>query len=66
MRLTVVFTFPFALLLIALLVVIGMLAEQNRQHYMQLQLYESARAYFEQVINTRLWNARHGGVYVEI
>jgi hypothetical protein len=29
-------------------------------------LTEVAKGFYEQILITRMWNARHGGVYVEI
>jgi len=36
-----------------------------RSHTVELALHE-ARAFFQQVVTTRLWNAAHGGVYVPV
>ena len=35
------------------------------KHTLELSLYE-ARAFFEEIVTTRTWNAFHGGVYVPV
>ncbi len=38
---------------------------RERLHSQELAL-ETARAFFQQIVNTRSWNAGHGGVYVPV
>lgn len=40
------------------------LADERKEH--ELLAFETARAFFQQVVNTRAWNAGHGGVYVPV
>lgn len=49
----------------AVLVTAGYLEGQIRSHQQQIALVQ-ARSLFQAVVDTRAWNAGHGGVYVEI
>ncbi len=40
------------------------LVDEKREH--EQLAFETARAFFNQIINTRAWNAGHGGVYVPV
>lgn len=65
-RLTVLFLIPFVAGLAVLLVILWLIDRGIHQRHFELQLRESARAYFEQIQVARLWNSMHGGVYVEV
>jgi hypothetical protein len=65
-KLTVVLALPLVVLLFVLLGTLLVFQIRSHKQNMELQLRESAKAYYEQILITRLWNADHGGVYVEI
>lgn len=59
---------PWLLLAIWVVLVLGSLGWNLHQAYnarAELAL-RTARSFFEQVVLTRRWNARHGGVYVQV
>ncbi len=65
-RVTLMFLLPF---LFALTIFLSLLIawEKKKMDEDQLsELKETARAFFEQIMITRIWNAQHGGVYVEV
>jgi hypothetical protein len=65
-RLTVLLSVPFVAGLAVLFVILWFIDKRTHQQHFELQLKESARAYFEQILVARLWNSMHGGVYVEV
>lgn len=66
LRLTVLFLAP--LLLIMLLLVVFLIAweRKNIDENQIADLRDVARAFFEQIMVTRIWNSQHGGVYVQV
>ena len=66
LKLTLIFSLPFALIFISLLTALILWEKKSREQELVTELRETARAYFEQILITRLWNANHGGVYVEV
>ncbi len=66
LRLATMFSLPFTVIFIALLVAIMVWEKKSHENDLITELRETARAYFEQILITRLWNAQHGGVYVEV
>jgi hypothetical protein len=63
---TLILSIPFVAMFILLFLTVALLDERNHQTHLELQLKESARAYFRQILETRLWNALQKGVYVEV
>lgn len=45
---------------------IGGLLEMKDRHDEEAQLFTTARAFFQEIILSRKWNAAHGGVYVPV
>lgn len=45
--------------------VIGWNIKNSKSHYKTLTTYQ-ARAFFQQIMTARFWNATHGGIYVPI
>ena len=66
LKLTLIFSLPFVLIFISLLTALILWEKKSREQELVAELRETARAYFEQILITRLWNANHGGVYVEV
>jgi hypothetical protein len=65
-RLTFLLVTPLVIAFTLLIAVFYLWDRNSRHHQLELQLKETARAHYEQVVLARLWNARHGGVYVEV
>jgi hypothetical protein len=65
-RLTLILVAPLVIVFAILISIFYMWDHQSRQRHLELQLKETAKAHFDQVVLSRLWNARHGGVYVEV
>lgn len=65
-KVAMVFSAPFVIALLILLAAI--MAVDTRAHnlYFEMQLMETSRAYFDQILLARLWNAEHGGLYAEV
>ena len=58
--------YTLLLLLFWTATILGLLlwtVRNNRSHTADLALHE-ARAFFQEIVTTRMWNAEHGGVYV--
>lgn len=58
--------YTLLLLLFWTATILGLLlwtVNNNRRHTADLALHE-ARAFFQEIVTTRMWNAEHGGVYV--
>lgn len=53
-------------MLLLLLTALIIWEKRNHENELILELKDTARAYFEQIVISRLWNANHGGVYVEV
>lgn len=66
LKLTLVFSFPFAIIFVSLLAALIFWEKKSHEQDLITELRETARAYFEQILITRLWNSNHGGVYVEV
>lgn len=66
LKFTLMFSLPFTLVFILLLAALMVWEKSSRERDLMIEMRESARAYFEQILITRLWNADHGGVYVEV
>ena len=66
LKLTLMYSLPFALIFISLLTALILWEKKSREREFVAELRETARAYFEQILIARLWNANHGGVYVEV
>ncbi|TAN45044.1 MAG: DUF3365 domain-containing protein [Nitrospirae bacterium] len=66
LRLTIMFLAP--LLLIMALFVVSLIAweRKNIDENQIADLRDVARAFFEQIMVTRIWNSQHGGVYVQV
>jgi len=65
-RLALIFSLPVLAVFFLMLGLLWMRDSSSRKQYFEAQMREAARAYFDQVLMTRLWNAKHGGVYVEV
>jgi len=65
-RLAMLFSLPFVITLSILLAAIVAVDERAHDRHLEMQLVETARAYFDQILLSRLWNARHGGLYAEV
>ncbi len=65
LRLTIMFLAP--LLLIMILIVASLITWERRDidENQITDLRDVARAFFEQIMVTRIWNSQHGGVYVQ-
>jgi hypothetical protein len=66
LRLTLVLAAPLVIAFALLISIFYVWDHQSRQRHLELQLKETAKAHFNQIVLSRLWNARHGGVYVEV
>lgn len=66
LRLTLIFTLPFLLILTIILASLMLWEKKNIKSEQVAELKETANALFEQILITRIWNAEHGGVYVEV
>jgi len=66
LKLTLMFSLPFTVIFISLFVALILWERKSHKQDLIIELRETARAYFEQILITRLWNAQHGGVYVEV
>jgi len=66
LKLTLMFFLPFAIIFVSLLTALIFWEKKSHELDLMTELRENARAYFEQIVITRLWNANHGGVYVEV
>jgi len=65
-RMALFLVLPLVALFTALLGAFYLWDLGNRHRFLELQLRETARAHFDQILLARLWNASHGGIYVEI
>jgi hypothetical protein len=65
-KLTLMFSLPFVVIFILLFISLMLWERKSHKQDLIIELRETARAYFEQILITRLWNAQHGGVYVEV
>lgn len=65
-HLTLVFSIPFILVIAILLSVLIVWEKKNITSEQMTELRETARALFGQINLSRIWNAGHGGVYVEV
>ncbi len=65
-RMALFLVLPLVAGLIALLVTFYYWDQKSHQNFIDLQMRETAKAHMNQILLTRLWNAGHGGVYVEI
>ena len=66
LKLFLMFSFPFAIIFVSLLAALIFWEKKSHEQDLITELKENARAYFEQILITRLWNSNHGGVYVEV
>lgn len=66
LRMTLFLVLPLVVGLTLLIAAFYLWDASSRHHFMELQFRETAKAHFDQILLTRLWNASHGGVYVEI
>ncbi len=65
-RLSLMFLLPFLIALIIFLFLLITWEKEKIDEDQLSELKETARALFEQIMITRIWNAQHGGVYVEV
>ncbi len=65
-RLALTFLVPFVIILSILFFSLILWGQKESVKEQAHKLKETAGAFFDQVMVTRLWNAQHGGVYVEI
>lgn len=65
-RMALFLVLPPVVGLIALLVTFYYWDQRSHHNFIDLQMKETAKAHMNQILLTRLWNASHGGVYVEI
>lgn len=65
-RLFLTFLIPFVIVLSILFFSILLWAKKSHDENLASILKENAVTLFNQIIITRLWNAQHGGVYVEV
>jgi hypothetical protein len=65
-RLTLILVLPLVVLFTLLLTTFYIWDQRSRHRYLELQMKETAKAHFEQIVLTRLWNASYGGVYVAV
>lgn len=65
-RLSVTFLVPFVIMLGLLFFALILWEKKSHNEKLVNTLKESAIALFDQIMITRLWNAKHGGVYVEV
>jgi hypothetical protein len=66
MKLTLTFSIPIVAVFVVLFISLVIWERESNKEYLELQFKDAAKAYFEQVLLTRRWNALHGGVYVEV
>lgn len=64
--LALMFSAPFVIISTILFAALVLWEVRTAERNFTLEMTEAAKAYVEQIKNTRLWNASHGGVYVEI
>lgn len=65
-RTSLLISLPITLVLCVLVISFTLWNNAIMRRDLMLTMAESGRAYFGQIMVTRLWNARHGGVYVEV
>ena len=65
-RLALTFFIPFVVILSILFALLILWEKKSHDRKLTNTLKESAMALFDQIMITRLWNAQHGGVYVEV
>jgi signal transduction histidine kinase len=65
-RVTLLYAGPFAVVIIGLALALMMWEIRQHEREQVSELLEVSRAFSEQILITRQWNASHGGVYVEI
>ena len=65
-RLTVMLAVALVVMYTILLFLLGVWEHSKRTESLRFQALETARAYFNLIQITRTWNARHGGVFIEI
>jgi hypothetical protein len=65
-RLALTFFIPFVVILSMLFALLILWEKKSHDRKLANTLKESAMALFDQIMITRLWNAQHGGVYVEV
>ncbi len=65
-ELAVIFLGPFLVVLISLVLFFILREERTAEEAQLSELKESAGAFYEQIAVARFWNAKHGGVYVEV
>jgi hypothetical protein len=65
-ELAVLFLVPFLVVLISLVLFFILREERMAEEAQLSELKESAGAFYEQIAVARFWNAKHGGVYVEV
>jgi hypothetical protein len=63
-RLALTLAGPVVVVLAVLVGVLAVWEAREQDAHFREELEQTARAYFSQVLITRLWNARHGGVYI--
>jgi len=66
LKLAMMFSLPFTLVFVILITSLMFWESKSHDDDLIAELRDTARAYFEQVVLMRLWNAGHGGVYVEV
>ncbi|HEY6010720.1 MAG TPA: DUF3365 domain-containing protein [Nitrospirota bacterium] len=66
LRLTLLYALPFFLIITALFIILLIWEEHHIAAEQSQDLRETANALVRQVIVTRRWNAKHGGVYVPV
>lgn len=65
-RLALIFLVPFVIILSILFFSLILWVQKESAKEQVHELKETAKAFFDHVTITRLWNAQHGGVYVEV
>ncbi len=65
-RLALTFLVPFVIMLSILFFSLILWVQKESAKEQVHELKETAKTFFDQVMITRLWNAQHGGVYVEV
>lgn len=65
-RLALIFFIPFVAILSVLFALLILWEKESHDRKLTDTLKESAMALFDQIMVARLWNAQHGGVYVEV
>ena len=66
LKITIRLSLALVALYTTVLGAIGLWDNGRRLEHLRMQVLETARAYYNLVQVTRLWNAKHGGVYVEV